>query len=797
MLISGVLYDGCQLDDADEAVELVNVGSARAQLIGWELCEWSGDQMVCQRLPDLSLESGSRVWLAHDPTAFEASFGAAPDYPLAKSTGLNNAGDLVMLRTPDGGVADTLVYKDGNPTVPGWSGGTLAPYLGLMTETGQVLSRICDEASGLPVVDTDSASDWMQSLADTVAGRRVRYAGWDLDPLFFPIRVTEMATVVVGIAPDNAFDVIVPVVQRAQTTISIEVYSLRHPAIIDLLVEKARSGVQVTVLLEGGPVGVGVYSPEWQTQLYGCRQLESAGGACWFMIHDTSVRRYQRYLYLHAKMLVVDDTWAVVGTQNLTVGGLPADDKRNGSYGSRGVVVATTSTEVVRRAAQVFSLDLDPAHHQDLLRWGTGTDPRYGEPIDALVDLAQPDGITYTVAFTEPLVTHGTFEFELATAPEAVLRRSDGLLALLERAGGGDTVLVEQLYETLSWGVEASPNPRLDAYIEAARRGAQVRILVNGRSFVDGMAVAEEGALTVAYLTSIALAERLDLQAALGNPTGDGIHNKMVLVDLGSSGQYVNVGSVNGSEASSKVNREVALQLRSTEAFDYLRTMFFADWWRSTPIYLPVVMHAYLPPPPPARYVVISEVAYTDSSGGEWIELHNPTAYSVDLSTHKLGDAETRTSYEPMFSFPPNTSIGAGETLVIAVNASLVPQADVEFYESVEAIPNMIVYTSWGTPRYPLALRNDGDQVVLLGPNDDPTDVIVWGDALYPGVIPHIGVTTIGASLERYPPGIDTNNCAVDLRERYPPTPGVLPQPQVTRSSLSGLPLVVYCCYDP
>ena len=41
---------------------------------------------------------------------------------------------------------------------------------------------------------------------------------------------------------------------------------------------------------------------------------------------------------------------------------------------------------------------------------------------------------------------------------------------------------------------------------------------------------------TVEYLTAVAQAEGLDLQARRGNPTGQGIHNKMVLAQIGGKG---------------------------------------------------------------------------------------------------------------------------------------------------------------------------------------------------------------------------------------------------------------------
>ncbi len=74
--------------------------------------------------------------------------------------------------------------------------------------------------------------------------------------------------------------------------------------------------------------------------------------------------------------------------------------------------------------------------------------------------------------------------FEVIQSPENSLRDQDGLLGLLKRAGDGDTILVEMFYEHEHWGATAwhaatDHNPRLEAYLAAARRGARVRILLD------------------------------------------------------------------------------------------------------------------------------------------------------------------------------------------------------------------------------------------------------------------------------------------------------------------------------
>jgi hypothetical protein len=82
---------------------------------------------------------------------------------------------------------------------------------------------------------------------------------------------------------------------------------------------------------------------------------------------------------------------------------------------------------------------------------------------------------------------------------------------------------------------------------------------------------------TVEYLSDLARREDLDLEARRANPTGEGIHNKMVLARIGGQG-WVVAGSLNGSEVSAKLNREMSLRVASNDAFAYPADVFWYDW---------------------------------------------------------------------------------------------------------------------------------------------------------------------------------------------------------------------------
>ena len=78
-------------------------------------------------------------------------------------------------------------------------------------------------------------------------------------------------------------------------------------------------------------------------------------------------------------------------------------------------------------------------------------------------------------------------------------------------------------------------------------------------------------------MNGLASTEGLYLEVRSGNPTGTGIHNTMVLAQISGVG-VVHIGSINGSETSSKTNREVAVQIESTDAYFYLEEVFTSDW---------------------------------------------------------------------------------------------------------------------------------------------------------------------------------------------------------------------------
>ncbi|GIK55713.1 MAG: hypothetical protein HND44_13295 [Chloroflexi bacterium] len=783
VLVDAVLYDGYELSDTDEAVRIRNVSQQVVDISGWQLNDGESSTIV---IPfTITLAPGQAIWLAKDGAAFQRQFGFPPDFErndtlpgvsnLAGSwPSLANTGDQVMLRDAANALIDCLAYES-NPNEQcgaAWVGPAVQPYAPntSFSSNGQILYRARDQQTGLPLPDTNSAADWAQGNTDVSDGRKVLFPGWDLDEFFWTAQMTETAVLTIAIAPDNAYHAIVDQIAAAQTSIQIETQTFENVAIAEALLAARQRGVAVTILMEAEPAG-GVTDQE----RYICQRLANVGAHCWFMFNESSQQIYDRYTYLHAKFILIDGERVVISSENLSPRSLPDDDKSDGTWGRRGVVLITNAPGVVSHVQTIFNRDFDPTAHADI----TGTH-LIGAPPPDFVPVTVTGGISYPVRFTAPTAVHGTFAFELVQSPENSLRRNDALLGLVNRAGAGDVVLVQQLEERPYWGSSLSnpvdnPNPRLEAYIAAARRGAVVRLLLD--SFFDSPTSPISNSATCVYVNNLALTESLDMVCKMGNPAGLGIHNKMVLVWANGRGA-IHVGSLNGSELSSKGNRELALQVQSDAAYALLAEMFWGDWGYR--LHMPLVMRDYFPP---ARHVLISEVLY-DPRGAqddaEFIELVNPTGHPVDLSNFSLGDAVHPTDFEDVRRFPAGVILAPGHTLVIATAATAFFaeygfNPDFEILDTDPLVPDMIDDLAWGDPNTFLRLGNSGDEVILRDSHDQVVDAIAYGTGVFPGVVSCNLVSTSNVSLERYPYWIDRDNCLIDFREWPFPNPGVLP----------------------
>ncbi len=546
VLISALYYDTYLTGEPDEAFQLYNPLNAPVSLAGWRVTVGA---RTLTFPTDMTLDSHARLWCARKAADFTLSFGAKPSCEYAADTDpvvpnltgsafqLSNSGGRVTLSSPSQAASDVLAYEAGDSTTPGWHGPAIAPYKpsNSFGEEGQILYRKLDQRTGLPVPDTDTRADWAQDPDDILNGRKAQRPGWQLEQFFIPQVVTETATLEVFVSPDNAFASLKTLLEGARRSIRFEGYTFENARLAEILAARAEAGVSLEMILEGAPPG-GVSDQ----QLWAVQRIAQAGGRVYYFRSNSAAGIHDRYTYQHGKFWVLDGNTALVGSENPSAAAFPDDDKADGTLGRRGVYLVTDAPSVVAGLSAIMDADIAPGVHRDVWTWDAA-DPTLGAPPPGFSPSYESGGSFYPLQKPQPLFTEGSFTFQLIHAPEQTLRDQDSLLGLLAQAGPGDTILVEQLYENLYWGAEASnvtddPNPRLLAYIAAARRGAKVRVLLDAFFDNQDLESPRSNLRTVEYLTAVAQAEGLDLQARRRNPTGQGIHNKMVLAQIGGEG---------------------------------------------------------------------------------------------------------------------------------------------------------------------------------------------------------------------------------------------------------------------
>jgi phosphatidylserine/phosphatidylglycerophosphate/cardiolipin synthase-like enzyme len=347
-------------------------------------------------------------------------------------------------------------------------------------------------------------------------------------------------TVTAFVSPDSSLTVFSRAVASAQHQILVNVYELSSANITGALIDAEKRGVDVEVLLEGGPVG-GI-SAEEKAAVW---RLNQSGIPVYEM--TTSESGHAPYRYDHAKYVVVDDRSVLVTSENFGHSGFPP----HGESGNRGWGVWLEDPGLAAYFSDLYLTDTG----------GPGIVPFYGSAgpaeVYTVVSYPAPFGpATFTGARVTPVV-----------APDT----SSAITGLLNSAQ--DSIGIEQAYITNE--SKTTLNPYLTTAINASRRGVHVQVLLDSYWYnTEDTADNDEMA---ALINRIAANDHLPLEARcvdLGASGFEKIHNKGVIVD----DRAVLVSSINWNTNSPGFNRETGVIVEQPEVARYFRTAFDADW---------------------------------------------------------------------------------------------------------------------------------------------------------------------------------------------------------------------------
>ncbi|TYL40461.1 phospholipase [Natronococcus pandeyae] len=386
---------------------------------------------------------------------------------------------------------------------------------------------------------TEDAADRNATVDETRRG-----VWWPRDATCLPVSTTDVDDATAFVLPDSP-DVARETIRDADERLLLAGYTFTDDEIAADLVAAVDRGVEVAVLLESGPVGGTPRATEsvLETLEDGGVDVRVVGG------------EGARYRFHHPKYAVADDA-VVVTTENWKPSGV-------GGESSRGWGVRVEDDELADELAAVFRADFEG--------WDTESGETFREDASFVDDDPTPPRDFPTSHDPETVPVDSV---ELLLAPENAEPR---LLELLEDAD--DEILIKQ--------ASIAPDVSLlEASVDAARRGVDVRILLDSTWYVE-----DENEALAADLERTAAAEDLPLEVRVvdGTDEFEKIHAKGVVIDR----ETAVVGSANWNDNSLQHNREVLVALHGPRAASYYASVFESDWkgemW-SLPIELSVTV---------------------------------------------------------------------------------------------------------------------------------------------------------------------------------------------------------------
>ncbi len=478
---------------------LTLVASYPVELDGWSISDGEGSVTFTKG----ALDAGDTLLMT---TAMEATLimpasvtitFSDPSLERRGRLALADGGDQVMLISPQGATVDILCYG-GATTIMPWDG---PPF-----------NRM---GAGEAAIHID-----MSSLSAD---------GWTLAPLGQTSLMPQefQGSVEPFSCPEQARDRIMRELRYASQEVLVCVYRLDSPTIATALCGAFMRGVDVTVLVEGSPVG-GI-DDDALSQLatlseYGVEVLTMRS-------NDT----YRRYDYLHCKYAVFDSRRTMVMSDNWIDSAL-ADDR------GWGAVVDSRSLASYMRG--LFLDDIDG------------------------IDIVTPDidGVEpCAISILDDIPATPIEVFHASIIP--ILSPDNAEAAIMDLMDSAkERLLVEMFYIDLEWDAGSL----LDGVIDAAMRGVATRLLLDSSWFTI-----DDNPEFVNRINLLARERGLDLEASLESGLhGFGLlHNKGMVVD-----DTVLISSINWCDSALHRNREVGLLIRSTELADRFADIFHQDW---------------------------------------------------------------------------------------------------------------------------------------------------------------------------------------------------------------------------
>ncbi len=525
LLITEIYPNTATKNELDEYVVITNPCTRSVNIEGWSITDNEGKIIF----PPFSLAPGGTIYVTRNASVFVGQMSNVKNFPVFEygsdsevsqiqtegRFALRNRGDEVILQDKRGREVDVVIYGDSSYKGAGWRDEPLRK-----PGEGMIYKR--------KDRDTNQCKDWL--LLPFGASYHV------------PERISFYGFATAFVSPDCSFSVLQREIDNASSSLYVNLYQFENPYLMDVVLDALNRGVNVSLLLEGNPVG-GIKDEE----LFIAKQIKERGGAVRFS-EDTFIN--------HAKYTVIDNETAIVMTENWKNTGIPCDN----SFGNRGWGIVIKNERVAEYFKEVFFDDFyrGKEFSTDIKGFNLNLKTK-------VKTMEIPEG-SYAPVF-EPLTLYCNFTLTPVLAPDAAMT---SILDMINSAE--ESVFVQQFSTGRFWGDEA--NPFIAALIEAARRGCEVKVLLDSRDY--NLNNWNDNDEAIAWMNEVASRENLELEAKLADLDSLGlakIHNKGLIVD----GEKVLITSLNWN-ANSIYNREAGIILEHEGIASFYKHVFLHDW---------------------------------------------------------------------------------------------------------------------------------------------------------------------------------------------------------------------------
>lgn len=273
------------------------------------------------------IKSKTHLYITENASAYTWEVGEKPDYEYnvnsrfdvpqmfsKKNFTLGKSGEVVALKDSYNHTIDVVVYGKCNYNDIGWVGSPIP-----ISRNGVLMKRNVDENG--TYIDTNSSSDWLNKRLYGVGQSNFPY-----------VNISFFGEIKTFVSPDCSFKIIIDELRNAKESIYLNIYEFTNPYLCDELINAILRNVSVNILLEGCPVG-GITDEE----KFIINRIKNYGGNIRFMVNDVNKNIYKRYVFNHAKYVIIDNKTLIVESCNWARTGVPVNPK----YGNRewGIVI--------------------------------------------------------------------------------------------------------------------------------------------------------------------------------------------------------------------------------------------------------------------------------------------------------------------------------------------------------------------------------------------------------------------------------------------------------------------------